>query len=255
MNEYYKGEKLKLFTYVAGACSIVSLGLMIVLMIIEHPELSKQLVFLIPLLPFFVFLYLFLHLSAKQFRFDELSVIYSLELDLEGNALIQRETTFVNSFTSSVKERAHIIYSSGTPIDWSKINIETWDGEGHSLPPPKLLNDKPTYKSFLISFYRPIKPKEVYTYGYRFRCEKMFPDKEEWFDGHDTCRKNVYKLKLPKNINLRQIFCQELTRSHETKPCHEIRREVIPTNDCFQYLLEILKTERFNKTKILWEIG
>ncbi len=250
MSNYEKN--FKSFTYISGICSIVALILMIISMIGKYPELVKDLVFLIPGIPFVVFLYLYLHTLKKGIRFDEMNVIYSLQLDEEGNAWIEREATFVNNSDFIVKEREHHIFSSGAPIIWPEIKIGSWDKEGHTLP-VKLLEDRGTIKVFAISFFRPIKPKEVYNYAYRLYAKKFFCDREEWFDGQDICARNVYKLKIPKNIKIQQILCEELTRTNEMRPCYEIKRDVISSDNYSEYVLEVLKTERFNNTRLVWQ--
>lgn len=250
MSTYEKN--FKSFTYISGICSIVALILMIISMIARYPELVKELVFLIAGIPFVVFLYLYLRTLKKGIPFDEMNVIYSLQLEEEGNAWIEREATFVNNSDSIVKERPHDLFSSGAPIIWPEIKIVSWDKEGHTLP-VKLLEDKGTIKVFAISFFRPIRPKEVYNYTYRLYAKKFFCDKEEWFDGQDICVRNIYKLKIPKNIKIQQILCEESTKTREMIPCYEIKRDVISSDNCLEYVLEVIKTERFNNTRLIWK--
>lgn len=238
----FSKETLDLSSIIANVCTIISfIGWVIT---------GKML-----LLFFLVILLcgvIFISFLKRNTPFDEIEVTYHLDiLNHEGNAIVQRDTRFVNNSRFTLVEREHVIFSTASAANWCELKLDAWDNEGNKLNISSVRDD-PNLKRLVIKFAKPIVPRNSYYYAYRYSWDKYFSKENETFIGQDVSYINEFIVKIHAHIKLKRIVCEELLHDGRRELCEEIKREIKQIgNGIVEYGLKVIKKERFNKTELL----
>ena len=236
---------LENLSIVWNICSIIALLLAISIIFLPQSLLK---IFIFLLLILFILLALIFTCLTRRIPFDDVDIRYDIDIhNREGDSLIERETTFVNNSKMVVQEREHVAYSGTEAMPWDGLKLKAWDNENHQLNIEKF-RDEPTQKRFIIKFNKTIKSGSFYSYGYNFFWRKFMSVP---FTAQDICPIINFLIKIPQDLKVMRLVCQELFADGRRIDCKELQREERNKGDKTEYLLKIAKIDRFNKVELL----
>jgi|GEM_PF-5816799 len=222
------------------------MSLLIALLAIFVPSFQRLILYIL----FGILIIFFLVLILKSnIAFDDRKILYKIEiLNNNGDARIQRDTTFVNGSSLPISARFHDVWCDKSSTDLKTLNLKAWDSKNHILQ-IKVTKDKPNRKDFIIEFSRSIPRNTFYSYSYSLFWPGFFSVQGDYLDSADVCSIVEFMVRLNKGIRLSQLIGKEYSPGGIITDCEEIERKENSINN--EYYLKIVKSKRFNKVRLL----
>lgn len=186
-------------------------------------------------------------------KYLDITVVYSIDIGRKGNAWLKRETSFLNTSKSLLKERVHKAYStdSNAKWDWKKHIIIDYGGSIRQIV------DEPMHKEFAIVFPgKGIPANKKHDYAYRWYWPGIFREKNEWLTTKDTSTKVTYNLILPKDLRLKnELRCIECFPGGWAKKCKiRSKKEQSVRGGKISYSISVEKEDRLSGNRLEWEV-
>lgn len=183
--------------------------------------------------------------------FKDSDVVYKIKILNRVDGKIERWITFSNKSFLPIEKREHFIFGTTTV---ERLPLNAFDQNGLPLG-VAMVDDQPAHKVFQVLFVPPIQPKSIYRYTYKYYWKKLFPSKQEWYEGHDYSKKIMYQLDLPTDTSLEDLHCEEYIGGGKSITCKEYKpRDTQQHKDRITHILHVKKKNSNHTTVLKWKI-